>query len=271
MGVQQFKFKANRPRIVGDTNIKPYWKVIREIIEESDIILEVLDARMPKLSRNEELEEIIRKSKKDLIFILNKADLTSKNIIIKNKKLLKKQGECFVVSSKDKTSVSKLRGYLLGLGKTKEFMRIGVLGYPNTGKSSLINSLVRRKKAPVSSKAGTTHGQQWISMKENIRIIDSPGIIPLKHTDELRYALIGSRNPEKIKNLDLVAHEIIKLFDNFENIEKLYNIKIEEKSPDKIMEEIGRKKGFIKKGNEIDDSRVSIQIIRDWQKGKLRL
>lgn len=271
MGVQQFKFKANRPKIVGDTNIKPYWKVIEEIIEGSDIVLDILDARMPKLSRNEELEEMIKRKRKNLIFILNKADLVSPKIAQKHQILLKKQASCYIVSSKDKSSINKLRDHLLKLGKRQEFLRIGVLGYPNTGKSSIINALVRKKKAPISSRAGTTRGKQWISMKENIRIIDSPGIIPLKQDDEIRYALIGSRNVEKIKNLEVVANEIIKLFKNSENLEKHYKITISSKNEEDIIEEIGRKKGFIKKGNEIDTTRASIQIIRDWQSGRLRL
>ena len=249
------KFKANRPRVVGNTNIKPYWKVVEEIINESDIILEVLDARMVNLSRSEEIERLVNDNK----------------VIEKHKKLLKKEALCYVVSSINRSSITKLRDHLLKLSKNQEFMRIGVLGYPNTGKSSIINALVRRKKAKISSRAGTTHGQQWIKLSDNVRIIDSPGVIPLKQNDELRYALIGSRNPEKIKNLDLVAHEIIKLFKNSDNLKKHYKIDIESNNPEQIIGEIGRKKGFIKKGNEIDEIRVAMKIIRDWQSGKLRL
>ena len=265
------KFKANRPKVVGNTNIKPYWKVIEEIIDESDVVLEVLDARMVNLSRSEEIESLVKSKNKDLIFILNKADLANIKVIEKYKKLLKKEAYCYVVSSINRNSIRKLRDHLLKLSKNQEFMRIGVLGYPNTGKSSIINALVRRKKAPISSRAGTTHGQQWIKLSNNVRIIDSPGVIPLKQNDELRYALIGSRNPEKIKNLDLVAHEIIKLFKENNNLQKHYKIDIESNNPEQIIEEIGRKKGFIKKGNEIDEVRVTMKIIRDWQSGKLRL
>lgn len=271
MGVQQFKFKANRPKIVGNTNIKPYWKVIEEIIEGSDIVLDILDARMPELSRNQELEDLIKSKGKNLIFILNKSDLVSLKTSKKHQKLLKKQAPCYVISTKNKSSINKLRDHLLNIGKKQEFMKVSVVGYPNTGKSSIINALVRKKKVPISSRAGTTRGKQWISMKKNIRIIDSPGIIPLKQDDEIRYALIGSRNVEKIKNLEVVANEIIKLFENSENLQKHYKITLKSKNPEKITEEIGRRKGFIKKKNEIDITRVAIQIIRDWQSGKLRL
>ena len=89
--VQQFKFKANRPRIVGNTNITPYWKVLENIIEESDIILEILDARMPELSRNEELEKLIKDKRKRVVFILNKSDLVPKKLVKKKENQVSKK------------------------------------------------------------------------------------------------------------------------------------------------------------------------------------
>ena len=99
------KFKANRPKVVGNTNIKPYWKVIEEIIDESDIVLDVLDARMVNLSRSEEIESLVKSKNKDLIFILNKADLANIKVIEKYKKLLRKEAYCYVVSSINRSSI----------------------------------------------------------------------------------------------------------------------------------------------------------------------
>ena len=164
-----------------------------------------------------------------------------------------------------------LREYIFALSKKYENIKVGVLGYPNTGKSSIINSLVRKKKSPVSSKAGTTHGPQWVSMKKNILIIDSPGVIPLKENDELRFALIGSRNPERLKNKELVASKIIDLFIEKKRLFEYYGINIDSNNAEEIMEEIGRKRKFLKKGGVIDETRVSFEIIRDWQSGRLRL
>ena len=163
MGVQKFKFKANRPKVVGNTNITPYWKVIEKIIDDSDIVLEVLDARMPEISRNDELESLIKQKRKELILILNKSDLVSQKVLRKRFQELNKSHKTFVISVKDKIGTKRLREYLIQRSKEAERVRIGVVGYPNTGKSSVINSLVLRKKAQVTSKAGTTHGTQWIS------------------------------------------------------------------------------------------------------------
>jgi ribosome biogenesis GTPase A len=265
------KFKANRPRQRPNTNITPYWKVLENIIEESDIVLEVLDARMPELSRNEELEELIKKKGKRLVFILNKSDLVSEKLLKKREETLKNRASTYVVSSKNKDSLKKLREFIFAQAKDSDFFKVGIVGYPNTGKSSIINSLVRRKKAPVSSRAGTTHGPQWIKMKDEIRIIDSPGIIPVKQTDEVRYALIGSKNPEKIHDLELVAHKIIELLKETDTLQKHYKLDTSSTDPEEILEEIGRKRGYLKKGGSINETRVAITLIRDWQNGKLRL
>ncbi|MEK6891233.1 MAG: GTPase, partial [Nanoarchaeota archaeon] len=263
----------NIPKKLGSTNMKPYWDVIRDIIKESDIVLEVLDARMPDISRNDQLEELVREYNKELVFILNKADLVDKQTLNKRYFKLKKESNCFIISNKEKMGTKRLREWLISKAKptsssikreNQEF-KIGILGYPNTGKSSVINSISKASKVKVSSKAGTTHGQQWINIWKNIKLIDSPGVIPLRQDDEIRQALIASKNPEKIHNLELVAYEIIKLFPQKTSLENFYLIKIPkdiEDNPDEIIKLIGEKKGFIKKQGLVEINRVCIQIIR---------
>ncbi len=263
------KFKANRPKVTKDTNIKPYWRVIKEIVERSTIIIEVLDARMPKISRNEEIEKIIKEYNKELIFLLNKADLVTQKDAYKKQNKLKKIAPTFIVSGKTRKGIKELREYLTIKSKQLPDTRIGFLGYPNTGKSSIINAIAYKRKAKVSAQAGTTHGAQWINAGKNLSVIDSPGVIPVKKNDEIRLALIGSRNPEKLREKELVAYKILSLFEDKEQLEVLYKIEIKSEDPEEILEQIGRKKGFIKKGNQIDEVRTSEQIIRDWQKGNL--
>ncbi|MBS3100378.1 50S ribosome-binding GTPase [Candidatus Pacearchaeota archaeon] len=265
------RFKANRPKVIGSTDINPYWEVIKGIIRESDILLEVCDARMPELSRNEEIEKLAKSSKKQLVIILNKSDLVNFNQLMIHIKTLSKEFPVFALSGKSREGITRLRNYLFAKAKKVEKLRIGVLGYPNTGKSSVINAISRRGTAKVSSRAGTTRGQQWINAGDNMLIIDSPGVIPLRKEDELRYSLIASKNPEKIAELELVASEIIKLFGDKTPIQILYEIKLQSDNPEEIILEIGKKKGFLKKGGEVDENKTSIQIIRDWQNGRLRM
>ena len=224
---------------------------------------------MPELSRNEEIEKLIKKKKKELIFILNKSDLVSENMLRKCFSKLKKEGNVFSISTTEKVGTRRLREYLIRISKN-ESIKIGVLGYPNTGKSSIINSLVLRKKAPVSSKAGTTHGIQWVR-SSNLEVMDSPGVIPIGKNDEMRLSLIGSKNPEKIKNLELVAYKIIDIFANKNKILEYYEIKDKAEDNEEVIRLIGVKRGFMKKHGEVEETRVAIQIIRDWQTGKLRL
>ncbi len=263
------RFKANRPKIIGSTDITPYWKVIEKIIDESDIILEVLDARMPELSRNEEIERLVKRKNKQLVFILNKSDLINANTLRKIFNKLKKESNVFSISTKEKLGTRRLRDYLTKESKNQN-IKIGVLGYPNTGKSSIINSLILRKKAPVSAKAGTTHGVQWIT-SSNLEIMDSPGVIPIGKADEIRLSLISSKNPEKIKNLELVAYKILDLFPSKNKVLEYYNVAEKSDDNDEIIQLIGIKKGFMKKRGEVEEIRVAMQIIRDWQRGNLRL
>jgi len=261
----------NIPKKFGSTDITPYWDVIKKIVNESDILLEILDARMPEISRNLELEKLIKDENKQLVLILNKADLVSEKQLNYWFTQLKKEFPCFVISSTDKIGTKRLREWLMTQGKNQDKFKVGIVGYPNTGKSSVINAIARKKKAKVSSRAGTTHGPQWINAITNIRIIDSPGIIPIKKEDELRYALIASKNPEKIHNLDSVANGIIDIFKDKTKLKEFYNISVQSDNAYDIIQEIGKKKGFIKKGGEVEEGRTRIQIIRDWQTGKLRV
>ena len=148
---------------------------------------------------------------------------------------------------------------------------VGVLGYPNVGKSSIINALAHKKKVKVSKKAGTTHGIHWVKVTNEIKLIDSPGVIPLVKGDEVRYGLIGAKT-DKIKDPSIVAHALIKLFlkNNPKNFNEFYGIEINE-DVDDVIEQIGKKKSYLLKGNNVDEFRTSSDIIRDWQSGRLKL
>ncbi|MFA5019966.1 MAG: GTPase [Candidatus Pacearchaeota archaeon] len=265
------KFRIKTWQIPKNTDMTPYWRVIEKIIKESDIIIEVLDARMPELSQNEQVEELAKKFKKELIFGLNKSDLVPEKQLRNKLRKLKKSGNAFILSSSAKFGISKLRDYIFNLAHGKEDFKIGILGYPNTGKSSLINALLRRHKVKVTSRAGTTHGQQWARLKENILIIDSPGVIPLGNDDEVKYALIGSRNVERIHNLEAVAEAIVNLFEEKNNFKKFYNISNSEDDFESLINAIALEKKFLKKGGIPDETRVWELIVRDWQSGKLNL
>jgi len=272
-----------------------YWEVVERIINESDLVLEVLDARLVELSRNEQVEEIIREVGRPMIFVINKTDLVSKEKLQKQVVELKKIGDVVFISTKKKGE-SKVLLYAikkvfkkygkreiverdkfspkLRFKEAKAGIVVGVLGYPNVGKSSIINALAYKKKVKVSKKSGTTHGIHWINITGDIKLIDSPGVIPLKREDEIRYGLIGAKDTEALKNPEIVAHAVIKLFIKQDKkvFEEFYKIELKEgDSLEGIINKIAGKKSYLLKGGRFDEHRTIMEIIRDWQQGRLRL
>jgi ribosome biogenesis GTPase A len=285
--------------------MEQYWDQIKQIVHESDIVLEILDARAVDLSRNEQLEKIIAAAGRPRVYVLNKCDLVAKKeleFVVRKLFDERKVSEDSVVffSNRRKVSVrnllTKIKQIFAKYGKRPGFegetpilekpyreakadIVIGVVGYPNVGKSSVINALAFKKKAPVSSKAGTTHGIHWISTgKSNeIKLIDTPGVIPLTSQDETRLGIIAARGAEKIKNPEVVAGKILEMFiedkkmDRFENF---YKVKIKPENREDIngiLDQLAIEKHHLMKGGVPDVVRTCVRIIKDWQEGKLRL
>jgi len=245
-----------------------FWPVVKRVIKDSDIILVVLDARMPELSRNKALEGMMRRHRKKKIYVINKRDLVSEEHI----RGLKKDypGAIFVSGSKN-IGMSKLRETVLIAAKRlglKDPM-IGVVGYPNVGKSAIINALAKGARAKVSRLAGTTKGIQWIKAG-SLRILDSPGVVPFGDS-EVKLGLLGAKNPEKIKNVHKIIFKLIGIFleRNRGALERRYNVDLTGKDEEESLLEIGRKRGFLQKGGIVDERRTTLQIIRDWQSGTL--
>jgi ribosome biogenesis GTPase A len=245
-----------------------FWPVVKRVLKDSDIVIMVVDARLPKLSFNKEIKRRIRQYKAEMLIVVNKIDLLSRKAM---KNLRRDFKDAVFVSGINNIGISKLKSELFIIGKRKKLdqIRIGVVGYPNTGKSSIINALAKRAKAKVSGRAGTTRGIQWIKAG-CLRILDSPGVIPLDDS-EIKLGLLGAKNPERLKNPEKVALRILsELKDIYcESLEDCYGVCFEGKEVYDGFLEIGKKKGFLLKGADIDERRTALFIIRDWYKGKL--
>lgn len=247
-----------------------YWPLAERVLRDADIIILVGDARMPLLSKNSEIERKSEILKKPLIYVYNKIDLLSNESLNDAKK---NNIEAFFVSASKNLGIKGLRKHLqitakkLGIKEPK----IGVVGYPNVGKSAVINALARRAKAEIADMPGTTKGVQWIKAG-GLEILDSPGVIPYKDKSS-DLVLIGSKSPDKISYPDKIAFEIIQLFisKDKEKLAEFYGIKIDPaQEHNEILINIGKKRGFLKKGGEVDETKTAISLIRDWQKGRLR-
>jgi ribosome biogenesis GTPase A len=253
--------------------------MIKKIVRTSDIILEVLDARFIDETRNAEIEELIKKQGKKLIYVLNKSDLLDKDKIkqIKRKLEIENLMPYVFVSSTMRRGRKDLRDRIKievkRLEEGYERKQVGVIGYPNTGKSSLINYLTGRGSAPTSARAGFTKGLQKIKLAENLLLLDSPGIIPEKEYSHRElgkitgHAIIGARGYSEVKDPEFIVNSIMKQYPGV--LEKYYSIKAEDF--DDFIEKVGRNKNFLLKGGIVDADRTARFILREWQEGKIKV
>jgi ribosome biogenesis GTPase A len=262
------------------TNIKKqkgkYPELLDNIIESSDIVLEILDARFMEETRNLEIEKLIIKQKKQIIYVLNKSDLIDKAKT--NQNLLKEIKPYIFVSATNRVGGKQLRDKIKELTKSikpldKQRFSIGVIGYPNTGKSSIINLLIGKKSAKTGSVAGFTKGLQKLKLTRDIVLIDSPGVIPREeysNTDVskiIHHTMVGARDSNKVKDPELIIAQLAKTYQK--QFEEFYNVEITDSED--LIEQVGRNKNILKKGGEVNGDQVARKIIKDWQEGKIKL
>ncbi len=248
-----------------------YPLLLERVIEISDIVLEILDARFPKEMQNKDIEKLVREKGKKIIYVLNKSDLTLKRDQRLNPRVF--------VSCKNKKGISELRNKIkieaAKIKKTEDYDRvqIGVIGYPNTGKSSLINLLIGKASAKIGSEAGFTKGIQKLRLTKDILLLDSPGVISAEEysmTNEekiARHVKVGGRSHNQIKDPEFALNEIMK--SNQKELETFYKINF--KNAEDLIEKIGKRKGFLKKGGEVNSDRTARAVLKDWQLGNVKV
>ena len=248
--------------------------LVNKIIYEADIILEILDARFIEKTRIPEIEKKVRGLGKTLIYVFNKSDLVDVNKVKANIELENLKPHVFF-SYQDRKSAALLKRLLKieASRLKKDVVNIGVVGYPNSGKSSLINLLVGRKSARTSPEAGYTKGIQKIKISSGIYLIDTPGIIPPAEKTSInreilsKQAQIGAITWDRTKNPDMIVFRLMKEYPTL--LEKYYGIDAQGDS-EILIEQLGRRLHYLKKGNEIDEVRAAKHVLKDWQEGKIR-
>ncbi|MFH1977893.1 MAG: GTPase [Candidatus Aenigmatarchaeota archaeon] len=244
---------------------KNFWKIVDKVINSADVILEIVDASHPDETRNKEIEEKVKKRDKILITVVNKIDLTKK---AKFKGLIRP----ILISTKSHIGIGRLRSKIMAEAARAGVKSplVGVVGYPNVGKSSVINSLKGRRSARTSSSSGFTKGLQNIRGGANLMLIDSPGVIPYGEHDDIKHIKAQIKNPESIKDPIGVVLQIIK--ENPGKLQKHYgvsNSRAEDK--EEIIERIAQKKHILKKGGVPDTDRMALFILKDVYKGKIKI
>jgi len=274
---------TSHTRIKKLANIKKqrgkYPILAERIVQMSDIILEILDARFITETRNFEIENQIKAENKRIIYVCNKTDLIDMKKI--NKEEIALSPKVFV-SCKQKRGIKELRNKIKILSTKTEKpvdellgkVIVGVVGYPNSGKSSIINLLIGKKTAGTASEAGFTKGIQKVKLTKEIQLLDSPGIIPNKEYSGSKqqaiskHTKLSARSYSQVKNPAIIVSDLMKEFPSV--FEDFY--KIQAKGDSEILiEELGRQKGFLKKGNKVNEDKTARLIIKDWQEGKVRV
>lgn len=264
-----------------------HMKKTRESIERNlsivDLVLELIDARIPYSSQNPIIDTII--NKKPRIIILNKSDLADLNANILWQEYFKTKGIDTVLldslsgkgindllSMADKVVEAKRVSYR-NRGVINRPTRAMIIGIPNVGKSTLINTLSGRKGAKTGNKPGITKSNQWIKTKGKLELLDTPGILWPKFEEEivgLNLAFTGAIKDE-ILDIENLAFKFVETIINLypKALNNRYGMNISGLTPLEIMKEIGRKRGCLLKGGEIDYRKVSNIILDEFRKGKI--
>lgn len=262
-------------------------RLIKESLPMVDAVTELLDARIPYSSRNPELDELTQK--KPRIVLLNKCDMADDNITrqwveyfrskgqyalpvdCRTGKGLNKYGELVREVLKETIQKNEERGMP---GKA---LRMMVVGIPNTGKSSFINRMAGKNRAKVADKPGVTRQNQWFAIGSGIELLDTPGVLWPKFDDPKvgdRLAFIGSVKNEVLDSETMAVRLIEVLVDGYEDKltgrYKLKNIPdVHSVMPWEILEEIGRERGMLIKGGEVNTERASVMLLEEYRSGKM--
>ncbi len=234
---------------------------VTEVIRKSDIVLLVIDARNVEDSINKHLESKIHNLRKKHIYVINKCDLLTKEEL-NNISL----PDSVLISAQKHIGTRILVRKIMELSRGKE-VTVGVVGFPNTGKSAVINALKGKKSAPTSSISGFTRGTQKIRINAKIMMIDTPGVLNFSKDKVMSMIQIGAISDDKFKEPDLIAMRLIESM--YGKIEEYFGVEIEDDS-EQTLEKIALKKCVLKKGGIPDTMRMGKEIIRMCQSGKIR-
>lgn len=259
-------------------------RMMNENLNLVDIVIELLDARIPYSSKNPDIDELAKN--KHRIILLNKSDLADEKITEKWKNYFTQKGFHVItinsLNGKGLNDIIKISDGLMyekkerlkQRGRIFVPTRAMICGIPNVGKSTLINKFVGKSLAKTGDKPGVTRGKQWIRIRKDFELLDTPGILWPKFDDQnvgLKLAFTGAVNDDILDIVTLSYHLIDHLRKFYPNcISERYNIEYsQEETPEAILAKIGNKRGFKLKGDEIDLKRSAIIFIDEFRGSKL--
>jgi len=259
-------------------------RMMQENIRIIDLIIEIVDARLPLSSRNPQIDELV--GNKPRLMLLNKADIADPDANKEWENYFAKKGiTAYAVSSttgknfnfifdkckellSDKIQREKEKGIV------NRPVKIMICGVPNVGKSSFINKLSGRKSTITGDRPGVTKGKQWIRLKNNFELLDTPGILWPKFDDEkvgLKLAYTGAIKDDIIDTEELSCHLLEYLRDNYPKslVERYKMTDFSDMKGYELLEYLGKKRGFIVSGGEINTERAAGILLDEFRGAKL--
>ncbi|KAF2476793.1 nucleolar GTP-binding protein, partial [Lindgomyces ingoldianus] len=264
-----------RESIFSKGQSKRIWNELYKVIDSSDVILHVLDARDPLGTRCKSVEKYLREEAphKHLVYVLNKVDLVPSRVAAAWVRHLSKEFPTLafhasINNSFGKGSLIALLRQFSSLHSDRKQISVGLIGYPNTGKSSVINTLRKKKVCNVAPIAGETKVWQYITLMKRIYLIDCPGIVPPNQGDSDESLLL--RGSIRVENVEYPAQYIDAVLARVQpkHLQRTYELK-DYTDATTFLELLARKQGRLLKGGEPDLDGCAKIVINDWIRGKL--
>lgn len=251
-----------------------------------DAVAEILDARIPLSSKNPDLQKLIQNKPK--VVLLNKCDMANQTATSRWIDYYASQGiTAIAVDCKSGKGLNKFapavnnvlserRERLKAKGMVNPMLRIMIVGIPNVGKSSFINRVAKQNRAKVEDRPGVTRGNQWYSIAKNIEMLDTPGVLWPKFDDKIvgeRLAFTGAVK-DQILDTELLAVRLLDFLRSLKPADfiarfKLENIDLDASDSYELLNVIGKKRGMLISGGEIDTERTAIMLLDEFRSGKL--
>lgn len=257
-------------------------RMMQEDMKLIDIVIELLDARVPISSRNPDIDALA--NHKYRLVLLNKCDLADEKVTAKWETYFKeKEIMAVTVNARDGKGMKNIVNKIQETCKEKierdrkrgilnRPIRAMIVGIPNVGKSTFINSFAKKSCTKVGNKPGVTKGKQWIRINKNVELLDTPGILWPKFEDDTvgeHLAFIGSINDEILQKTELSCELIEFLKTNYpQYLSDRYQVDEEMKASD-ILERIAKNRGCLLKGNELDYEKAAGILLEEFRNGKL--
>ena len=255
-------------------HMKKAERMMQESLKLVDVVCEVVDARIPRSSRNPDLDGIIA-GRKPRLLILNRADQADPAVTALWRGRYREEGIAFMeCDSNSGRGVKNFPQALRSVREKQGTLRAMVVGVPNVGKSTFINKVSGRKTAAVSDRPGVTRGKQWITVDNQLELLDTPGILWPKFDDPIvgdRLAFTGAVKDDVLDTEDLAAKLLITLREEYPAaLTERYRI---EPDPEmqgwELLEACARKRGFLMARGEVNTERMAAVLLDEFRGGKL--